>query len=350
MSKAHAWCGTLNNPRMPGEDLKETLMAESKATYCVFQLEKGESGTPHYQLYIRFKNAVGLDTCKKRLILHGWHLEQAKGNAEQNKKYCTKEPRVAGPWEFGEMPQQGKRSDIQAAIEDLKTSPESLESLEFIDKHIGVWMKYDKMLTKYRDKVRTIQRKQPTVIVIIGDPGIGKSTWCRENFPTAFWMSLEDGWWDGYQSQKIVILDDFDETMFHGIGSRNMKLLWDRNPFMVKVKGSAMQMIAETFIVTSNYPISKWSAELDPSNRKKYNSALAMALERRITVVKDLTGALPEEISTVFGQLSQKYGVVQIDSETVAEPPQKKQKAREDDSIELGAQPIEVFDSDEESA
>jgi hypothetical protein len=335
------WCGTLNNPQLTGEVYFNMLKATLKnGTYLVMQREKGESGTPHFQLYVHWPSAVSMSTCKQRLMIGGWHLEKAMGSPAQNQTYCTKEEgRLEGPWEFGTVPQQGKRSDIQAALEDLKKNPKSLETIEFIDKHPGVWVKYDKMLTKYRDKLLTVERPGPKVLILIGSPGIGKSRWCQKMFPKAFWMSNPRGWWDGYIGQDTVILDDFDALMFNGLGARFIKNLWDRYPLMVEVKGGMVQMQATTFIVTSNYPMKKWGEVLDPKS-DKYDSSLVAALDRRITDEVDMTGDNETEISAVFGALSQKYGEKQSVSETdaeiiiVEETPQKKRKADEVEEIE----------------
>jgi len=62
----------------------------------VFQQERGENGTPHYQFIVLWKNAVvaPLTLCKQI------HWEHAR-DINKSIKYCTKsDTRIAGPWSF----------------------------------------------------------------------------------------------------------------------------------------------------------------------------------------------------------------------------------------------------------
>lgn len=46
-NKSRNWLMTLNNPTEPGEDYLNRVYKETKAKYCVGQLEKGKEGTIH---------------------------------------------------------------------------------------------------------------------------------------------------------------------------------------------------------------------------------------------------------------------------------------------------------------
>lgn len=85
MSQSKRWCFTLNN----------WTQAEYEAivdTVCVYQIvgkEIGESGTPHLQGYIVFKNAQRLVAVRR--IAARAHWETAKGSTAQNVTYCGKD-------------------------------------------------------------------------------------------------------------------------------------------------------------------------------------------------------------------------------------------------------------------
>lgn len=97
ISQHRRWCFTLNNPSVDTDDTLDTLL-RSECRRFVFALEVGESGTPHYQGYMEFKNARTFNGVKA--LIPGAHIEVAKGNAQKNYTYCTKSV-VRGPWKFG---------------------------------------------------------------------------------------------------------------------------------------------------------------------------------------------------------------------------------------------------------
>ncbi len=80
-------------------------------TKWVFQVEKAKSGKLHYQGYSEFKTAREMGGVKAMLHPHAKaaHLEKAKGTAEMNHKYCTKdESRVEVGGEGGDWPKVRK--------------------------------------------------------------------------------------------------------------------------------------------------------------------------------------------------------------------------------------------------
>lgn len=101
--RSRGWCFTINNPRIN----HEAYLAYD-CTYMVFQKERGEAGTEHYQGYIYFRNARSLAGIKTDAIFATAHLEAARGTPAANHAYCTKEEgRIDGPWVKGDIPQQG---------------------------------------------------------------------------------------------------------------------------------------------------------------------------------------------------------------------------------------------------
>lgn len=100
---------TINNPTTA------VVYSEPDMSCLVYQLERGELGTPHYQGYIEFKRRVSLATAK-RLLDPTAHLERRLGTRRQAIEYAMKEEtRVDGPWTFGNWDDvtQGKRNDIK---------------------------------------------------------------------------------------------------------------------------------------------------------------------------------------------------------------------------------------------
>jgi len=93
--KSRAWFFTLNNPDETAAQLAQLLQLLEPKAY-VYQLEKGENGTPHYQGAVYLKNAqVRPDHLNKKI-----HWERCKSWVKAI-RYCSKEDtRVDGPWTF----------------------------------------------------------------------------------------------------------------------------------------------------------------------------------------------------------------------------------------------------------
>lgn len=112
MAKFNRWCFTINN-----FTLEPAFHASMD--YLVYGIERGESGTPHLQGYVRFKCRKALATVKSLLDSRA-HLEKAKGDEKSNREYCTKDGNFK---EFGTYDEkagkQGHRSDLEDIAQDI---------------------------------------------------------------------------------------------------------------------------------------------------------------------------------------------------------------------------------------
>lgn len=147
MSQAKNWAFTYNNPSATKIEELQELQHDESVTYIVFQAEKGTSGTLHLQGYLQVASRIRLPRVKRYLGTRV-HAEVARGSAEQNRLYCTKEPREDGPWEYGTITTAGKRTDIEAFVQDMKESP--LTESEIIDKHPMILAKYPRFVNTVR--------------------------------------------------------------------------------------------------------------------------------------------------------------------------------------------------------
>jgi len=110
------WCFTLNN--YTHDDTVRLLALETCdcVEYVVFGKEVGESGTPHYQGYVKFTSKKRVNGVKK--IIGECHVECAR-NPSAAIRHCKKDNDFV---EFGEIKnEQGKRSDLDAFKEDVNS-------------------------------------------------------------------------------------------------------------------------------------------------------------------------------------------------------------------------------------
>jgi len=106
-----AVCFTVNNPE---EGCMEEALIPAWVKYCVWQIERGESGTRHVQGYAELASKKTLSALKAWLPTA--HFERRRGTAEQARDYCMKEDsREEGPFEHGVYvpSQQGQRNDLE---------------------------------------------------------------------------------------------------------------------------------------------------------------------------------------------------------------------------------------------
>lgn len=263
--KSRNWCFTLNNYEQSEVEHIQSLDLD-KIRYCVFGKEVGESGTPHLQGFVVFKNAVRLKTLRE-MIGSRCHYEVAKGNIKQNYKYCTKDGDFV---ELGERPQfneeKGEREKKRYA--DAKTAA---EEGRFDDIDADIYLRHYGTIKRIRHDKLTERKLCDTTEThewYYGPAGTGKSRKAREENPDAYLKNCNK-WWDGYVDQDVVIVDDFDQA--HSVLVHHVKHWADRYPFQAEVKGSAMKIRPKKIIVTSNYhPKDIWTdkRDLDPIMRR----------------------------------------------------------------------------------
>lgn len=241
MSRSRAWCFTLNNYT----DADESLLQQVECDYIVFGRETGEEKeVPHLQGYIYFKNPKRLGGLKK---LHSRaHWETAKGTAEQNFTYCTKQGDF---YERGSKPQQGKRNDLAEIREIIKAGGGMEQVIEKASNYQA--LRAGELLLKYQ---KAPHRPEREIYWYYGPTGSGKTRAATQEAETrgSYWISGKSlKWWDGYDGEKQVIIDDFraDFCTFH-----ELLRLFDIYPMRVEFKGGSRPLMATAIWVTCPYP------------------------------------------------------------------------------------------------
>lgn len=244
--KSRAVCFTLNN--YSEEDVTRLESSARQFTYLVFQRERGtEGGTPHLQGFAHAPNPRALSGWK-RVIGGRAHIEVARGSAEQNREYCTKEEtREPGtiPFEYGTLPAQGARSDL-AHIQRRIAEGASLQAIA--EESPGDFIRYHRGIQAVQQLYAQPRRWKSTVFWFYGPTGTGKSRAADERFPTAYWKMGSSKWWDGYNGEPDVIIDDYRRDL---CTFAELLRLFDRYPMRVEYKGGTAQFAARNIVVTT---------------------------------------------------------------------------------------------------
>lgn len=250
--KYRPWCFTINNWTDDDWERLQQLPVKYAIKYLIYGKEIcPTTGTPHLQGYVAFESPILFSSVRKKLPRA--RLIPAKGEAKANRVYCSKSNDFV---EYGDMPQQGKRNDIDT-IRDLIKEGAGMEQI--VDKATSYQsMKTGEMLLKYKEKKRDFK---PIVKWYYGATGTGKTrTANEENEGKRIYTAMETSrWFDGYDAHEVLIIDDMrrDFIKFHNL----LKLL-DRYEFRIETKGGSRQMLAKVIIITCPiHPAVMWEAQ-----------------------------------------------------------------------------------------
>jgi len=251
---------TINNPK----DCDEPPNVWPHVRWVVWQHERGAEGTDHIQGYVCFDKKMTFKQAHELLPEGAW-IQKRQGTHAQAKAYCTKtESRIDGPWVHGDEPAQGHRSDLDAAAALARSSGMHAVALA----HPSAYIRYHKGLQSFRT-ITTVARNWLTDLIIYwGKPGTGKSWHCRDLWPDAFWLKKGrsgEPWWDGYDGQETIIIDEF----YGWISVDTMSRMVDQYPYSVEVKGASVPFTARRIVITSNDPPTHWwTCELHGMRRR----------------------------------------------------------------------------------
>lgn len=267
-SRNRAWICTLNNPgaNFTFEEFTRSVLLPIGEALRGFagQLEKGERGTTHLQAGFWFHHPRSLGGMRR--VLARAHWEPMRGTPKQLLAYVTKEEtREQGPWFYPDnpeswLPQPGKRTDIDRALEAIKRGADDRQLLEVAP---GPAVKFHRGLQHARKVLfpHHRPRQRITVALLWGEPGTGKSSAVfaphDENAlgtDQTYAQSL-GRWFDGYDRHPILILDDLDTSCW--TRSDLLKLL-DRWPYLVGTKGGTVPAQWTFVLITHNLHPKEW--------------------------------------------------------------------------------------------
>jgi len=298
--KSRGWCVTVNNyDDDTSHRFRDFHDSTAGCKYLIIGKETGKSGTKHLQIYLyvenpRYGNVLRQAITPQRIcpdtgkeLSNGGHWIAAAGTPAQNQTYCSKE---GDSVEYGELPKQGKRNDLETLGKRICTEGATMDTLVTGGEYdvLATYLRYERAASRLVQHVAPARdpATPPTVHWIYGSTGTGKSKWAWENYPNAYRVpTCGGGWWDGYYGQDTVVLDDYRPNAFSF--SQLLKII-DRYPMRVQNKGGFVQLAATTFIFTTT---------CKPEDCYAKSAEDVAQLMRRITKVERFG---PEPLAPVF--------------------------------------------------
>lgn len=259
-----AWVFTINNYTDTTLQNLQSLCSATRGgcSYLTYGREIAPStGTKHLQGYIYWTSACDFLSTKER-ISRGTSLSPyiavAKGTPESNQKYCQKTD-SADPdfvphfFEYGTIPSQGKRIDIEQWCEDFASGKRLKTALQDSDyPFVAMCVRYPKGYQKLEEATITHRANSVRdVIWICGGSGMGKSYLARKLCPEVYVypnVSEEIDWWENYQGEKEVLIEEMNKSTFKW---KKVLRILDVYDYTCPIKGSSLPLAATKFIMTS---------------------------------------------------------------------------------------------------
>lgn len=281
---ARYWCWTAfgENANPKWDYWEEKPIVSTGVRYAIWQLEAAPTtGRLHLQGYVELEKPQRFSWIKKWLGDKTARCAKRRGTRIQAREYCRKEDtRVEGPWEMGvwDMGGQGNRNDITDAVTLLRGGARMVEVLDF---NPNVVVRMSRGLREAQGLVnQRLSKEFRTVEVEIywGEAGTGKTrlaydTYGIDNVYT-LGQSCDRVWFDGYEGEKVLLIDDFYGWIKWGMFLR----LLDGHQQRLEVKGGHTWALWTKVIITSNDPPHSW-----------YEKGITKSFFRRVTTCSVVT-------------------------------------------------------------
>lgn len=218
---------------------------EGKMRYLVYGTEVcPKTERRHLQGYVYWRNPRSHNNVCK--IWKCW-VRPAKGTPDQARTYCIKDGTYV---EFGELPSQGKRTDLDTLSRKILAGEVSVDKI--LESEPMTYHMYGRTLNRLEDLYmsRKWRTEMTTCDWLVGPTGVGKSHIAYENFhpDTHYDLEISDkGWWEDYKQQDTVIINDFRGQ----INYDNLLKLVDKWPCKVPRRGHAPRpFMSKKIIIT----------------------------------------------------------------------------------------------------
>jgi len=264
---------TMNNYTKDLVTVVQEVIKSGAARYCIYGEEVAKTGTPHLQGFIYWNDPKTLEAACKVIPKCAFKVSADNSRTGYAKAiaYCRKDGKV---WEAGKPPASQKTKGEAGALVYAEAYDQAvMGNLEHIDRVLLVrhYAAFKAIAKDYQK--RPADLSSVCGIWIWGPAGVGKSRLARRLCDNKYYPKGLTKWWDGYQSEEVVVIDDI--SPFHRELGDVAKLWTDRFPFVGETKGSAMMIRPKYVVFTSQFEIEEiWN-----------DFATVQALKRRVTVV-----------------------------------------------------------------
>lgn len=140
--------------------------------------------------------------------------------------------------------------------------------VDIADANPGAYLRYNRGIRVAMLLHRKPRNFMPRILWFYGPTGTGKSRAASEFGPSIFWAPTDKFWFDGYDGQETVVLDDYRRN--YCTFTLLLKLL-DRYAMQVPIKGGYTNFCCRNIIITTPKSIREtWAGRTDESIQQLY--------------------------------------------------------------------------------
>lgn len=235
----------------PYHNFDKDEIIDNQAKFLIYGREITPStGKKHFQGFVYFYEKISIAKAKKYLkIDKGW-FQYAFADIDANITYCSKDGDFTV---HGTKPMQGKRTDIIEDKNRIMNGEISVDEILLEDpiKYHQYGRTYEKIEDLYmRRQWRTEMTRG---IWYYGATGTGKSHVAYKDYDhtTHYDLINDNGWWDGYKQQEIVVINDYRGWIPYD----RLLTLCDKWPTKVRRRNrEPLPFMSKTIIITSSLP------------------------------------------------------------------------------------------------
>ena len=279
MKNARRYCFTKFKDLLDDDALRSIFDAEDLMKFMICQLEiSPTTGKEHLQGYLELTDPRKPTYIKTLFDDNSIHIEYCKGSADENIEYCSKDESRKEDTEcmiFGSPNAQGKRTDLETIFLLIKSKTPIVKIAEEYPGQVIRYGRGLKDLTFILNKSNAQQFRRLTTVVLWGKAGSGKT---RHVYDTCGFENVykleQDGsnqiWFDGYEGEDILLIDDFYGWIKYGY----LLNILDGYPIRCPLKGGHTWGNWTKVFITSNKDPEDW-----------YGGGCTPALGRRLTEI-----------------------------------------------------------------
>lgn len=273
-TKGRNWMVTLNNPTDAEREFYQNFQLGDYFNYFVYQEEKGENGTVHFQGYLECRQQIK----KSWLIIHfspRADYRVRRGTQEEAIAYCKKEDTRVEGGQSGEFGQPkagagGSKRDREAAIETLeKLRKGEIRSCEIDSATYMIPGFVQAKRQCIADMGNGPDRSDCFRIFVVNGPtGVGKS-YAFHKITGGDYTTFEKGWFTNAENlNKYLFLDEFVGGSKDGMQLHELLRTLDPYPMKVPIKGSFAPAVFTDVFITTNVSPEQWYSAIGPDGEE----------------------------------------------------------------------------------